>query len=249
MHSPIEKDNLAPLERLPEELHQMILSTLTDAHSLKSAILSSRSLHKSFRAAEQQVCYNFLSAAAGINRDLIHEAISTRVSANITGSGEDVRDFVRGYTNKRPLVPNFASTISLVAPLKQLQISIDFFTEGFLNHTLNFQDIYGSGDKLREDLSFSPPSHLERRRIRRSFYLFEIYRNIFGHPSNPFVRSTDMENWEYSPAEFFSNFAPWELERLACINDYFMEKMANGMFTCLLPSINTPALLLTLLIS
>ena len=56
----------------------------------------------------------------------------------------------------------------------------------------------------------------EKRRFIRAFCRLQIYTNIFGSekkkPVQPIAQSS----------EFFGRFAPWEMEQLACVYDYFM---------------------------
>ncbi|KAI9780859.1 MAG: hypothetical protein M1839_006486 [Geoglossum umbratile] len=70
-----------------------------------------------------------------------------------------------------------------------------------------------------------PPTRQELERIKRALYRFEIYRNIFpprsykSHVAN--VDGTEMLN-----KVFFSKFAPWENEQLACIYDFLVEEVS-----------------------
>lgn len=170
----------------------------------------------------------------GIDRDLVHEAVFALLSAKVQAgqwTAESATALVQRYTYQKKLDAPSATILSLVPALERFQVCIDFFTIDFLHHTTDCKDFLHLGGAHFKDVSALPPSHLETRRIQCSFYLFELYCNLFGKASNLSFGSDD---WAYSPHDLFSNFAPWELEQLACVNDYLMRRMRNGKYISLL---------------
>lgn len=98
-------------------------------------------------------------------------------------------------------------TVSDALPLSIFHRYVHFFAEDFAKCTLSKMAI------------LCAPSRNEMSRIERAVYRFEIYRNMFWK-IHDLCRPEDQKNM------FFRFFSSWENEQLACINNYFCEKVA-----------------------
>ena len=71
----------------------------------------------------------------------------------------------------------------------------------------------------------------ELQRFKRALYWFEIYCNVFGQDRKRILSKYK----KYDPVEqrekFWDRFAPWEVERLACVFEHLMPRVMPSKYT------------------
>jgi hypothetical protein len=206
------------LEQLPLEAKQAILSALTDIESLRATALTCSSLYHAFKHAEDLIIAEVLLNEIDVG--VFPEALLAQKST--------VRTKIHGFAaehlqTRQPVIPKKRWRYSEVLPLGRLAKCINYFAGDFASNTL----------AARPPVTL-PPSREELNRIKRAFYRFEIYSNIFDGMSPPSWASQSLVpqgQVQLTPwAIFFASFSPWENEQLACVHDYFVTLLAPSKF-------------------
>ncbi len=178
---------------LPPEITQAIFCSLPDVASLKSLVLSHSSLYHVYLDAESLVLGEILRRQIG--SEMISFATVLSKSYNLRPwSREGVLDILsRIHEHEAPIL----WTLPQALCVSQLHSHVEFFVAGFAAAKL--------ADKTQKELSSN-----DILRITRSFYLFELYCNLFrARKSAKMGRFSAEEQRDL----FFSRFAPWENEQ------------------------------------
>jgi hypothetical protein len=207
----------SPLQRLPMELKQMILSTLSDVSALKSTALTCSSFYSAFTSAEASITTHVLTNQLGI--DILPEAIATLESQATSWTDQGVYDFLRKHLRSRSPPPKHQLwTLSQALQLGILNRCVQTFTEWFVSQALS----QPSGPGKLDHVPSYPPSHMEIARIQRAFYRFEMFCNLFR-------RAVDMDLQNYEKRlMFLRHFSFWENEQLACVHDFLTRLITPG---------------------
>jgi hypothetical protein len=208
----------SPLEQLPLEAKQAILSALTDLTTLKATALTCSSLYSAFKNAEELIITQVLLNEVGI--DVLPEAIIAHASK----TGAKPEAFTSEHLQTRNPLRKVRWKFSEALPLSNSAKYVNYFACDFAK----------SGLATKLDVSALDPSREELDRIKRAFYRFEIYSNIFPSMGPPEQRLPPIQNM--APATFFENFSPWENEQLACVHDYLFSIFAPSIFSHFAPS-------------
>lgn len=198
------------LTSLPPEITQAIFCCLPDVASLKSLVLSHSSLYHVYLDAESLVLGEILRRQIG--SEMISFATVLSKSYNLRPwSKAGVLDILsRLHEREAPML----WTLPQALCVSQFHTHVEFFVAGFAVAKL--------ADETPKELS----SH-EKLRITRSFYLFELYCNLFRARKSV---KTDRFSAEEQRDLFFTRFAPWENEQLGCIHDYLFEQFCIGTY-------------------
>ena len=206
------------LEGFPTELTQLILCALPDAVALKAAVLSHPSFYHAFSAAKDLILLRVLHNQ--IPPDLLPHASAVCKSSHIQPwSRKRVQEFLDCYHNGL-LMPLSPWTLSDAVPASVLSADISFFLTDFVATALSVHPITGAPEPFPSTLSSS-----EESRIRRTFYRFELYCNLFRKYRDKDDRFDDREQREL----YFDRYSPWENEQLACVHDYLYRRLVKGM--------------------
>ncbi|KAI1311828.1 hypothetical protein F5Y03DRAFT_342503 [Xylaria venustula] len=213
----------SPIERLPLELLQMILSALPDVVLLQTAVLSCPLFYRSFLEAESaivtQVLFNQLDMT------LLPEAIATAESACLRPhdtdpkSREAIIEFVTRNLHQRSTLPGSWS-LTKALHIGRFHFHVQAFTDMFINTTFARIPRVQS-DSVATRTATRAATRQERKRVECALYRFEIYCNLFRES-----RNAESPIYEEQRQLFFQNFAPWENEQLGCIHDFLFEVIA-----------------------
>lgn len=200
-------DQQSAFEKLPTELIQDILGSLSDIQSLIAITCSCPTFYKVSVEAQSQIIPQILSQELDV--ELLPEAIlvlqSSRSESTWTQSA--VFEFSEKTLNERKILPqrwNLADATSLIRLYRQIeQLAIDFASE--------------SSQRIGSKVSKS-----ELRRFQRTFYRFKLCCNLFG-------RIPDILSYK-ERGSVLSCFSLWENEQLACVYDYLYRRLLPGEF-------------------
>jgi F-box domain len=207
----------SPIESLPPELVQHILSFVPDVTSLLATILTCSSVYNAFIGVEvhitSQLVRNFMDV------EVLPEAAAALKSSGLAPwTLESMQKFVDDQLLSRQ-APLLSWTLSEALPLNHLHRHVEYFALDFASRAL--AKLAAPGDT--NAMPASSPTLDELYRIQRAFYRFEIYCNLFGERKPPAFEVRDHED------VFFFKFAPWENEQLCCIHDYLFNAVSPGM--------------------
>jgi hypothetical protein len=175
-----QESSKSMLEQLPTELVQAILSALPDIVSLKSAALTGPHLYHAFLGAEQNIISQVLLRQ--FNPALLHDALAAEESSRpLSWSKQQTLDFLLRYFDhdKRPLYSSLRWKLSEALLLAKLYDHVHFFASDLGAKFLARNPISGDWDPVPR-----PASSSEMDRIKRTFYRFEIYCNLFRDSRN-----------------------------------------------------------------
>ncbi|KAI9038964.1 uncharacterized protein KD926_010065 [Aspergillus affinis] len=195
---------------LPVECRQTILGHLPDLQALQASILAHRSLHAAYFSHQTSILRRIVLQL--ISPELLPDAVLV-----LTSSRFNVEPWTRAKVfsilkeHRRALrgIPSpFRWTFRTASQLQTLHDHIKFMAKVFVNAA--------SAECLSLSLADQPPSRLEWFRVARSFYRFEIYRNLFRGRYTP-ADFKYVEIWN----AYYKRFAAWELEQIATVGNIY----------------------------
>lgn len=229
-HSPSTSTTTCPpppnsLPGLPAEIKQCIFSSLADMASLKALILTCSSLYHAFLEVEPLILAKILQKE--INPELMHDALATLQSSQIVPWNRMIaRNLLMLYTTGQTssLLPTWNLRKALV--VSELQGHVQFFADRFASSALSKNPVTGL-----PETDPAPVSPSELMRIQRTFYRFELYRNLFVERRRGCGDYFGPLNADYQGRYLDGGFTPWEHEQRAYIHDYLVE----ALLTCTCP--------------
>ncbi|KAF4636389.1 hypothetical protein G7Y89_g1699 [Cudoniella acicularis] len=200
------------LEKLPAETLQAIMIAIADAASLPALLLSSITIYQAFKSAETTIVNKLLLNEFG--QDALPHAIAEFQSSGLKiKTRKDLKKFAdEHYSKEGPFVQ--INTLYPAVCISKRKFVVKYFTTKFIESALGHR----------------PPSHLpvslaESARFERSFYLFEVYCNLFrnyeSRDDNPYTKMDTREPMDsdqraqYEHDLFLGNFSPWERNQIA----------------------------------
>ncbi|KAG4432114.1 hypothetical protein IFR05_012413 [Cadophora sp. M221] len=202
----------SPIELLPIETQQAILSSLTDIASLQQCALSCPTLYSSYKAAEKIIISQVLFKQIGIG--VLPEAVMALSSSRLKFI--ELESFTSANFQKRQPAPE-VYTFKDALLISNFHLIVEFLTRDFVHKAL------AASPFMEPSGLVVPATPTEIDRIQRAFYMFEIYRNIFTrHYFNRQWRS------EAQQGMFFQYFSAWQNEQLACVHDYLVQIVIPG---------------------
>lgn len=223
------------VHRLPRELLCCILASSSDLGSLTAAVLSCRTFYSLFERSKESLIKSVLINRIGV--EVLPEAIFTYEfclpylefsfddleEEDISQMVQDVSKFL--YPLTRPTLTSATWTMEEALAIESFHTSVvDPLTQKFIQ-SCAASSIFPLG----ESLSARPVSHLEKQRIIRALYRFELFRKLFGNWF--FSEPNDQDFFRDFAAKFCSHFAPWEIVQLGCIHDFLHGEVMTGMHT------------------
>lgn len=228
-----------PLEQLPAELQQMILSALPDFESLQAAILCSSTIHAAFTSAEATVTSRILSNQ--VDSDVMPEAFAALRSLHLSEPGQPrTSEFYYQFAAKhlqQRCQPSALSGLHDALRIVVLHNCIRTWAAKFADATLKTMREETMYERVEPDPYDSiqiDATDSEMERIERAFYRLEIYCSLF---SGGLLRRAVHLDLFFADVRrvFCSNFAPWENEQMACVMDFLVRIMSQGRKTFIHP--------------
>lgn len=203
---------------LAPELKQHIFSALPNAETLKSLVLTCSLFYRTFLDAEHLIIKSILHTQIGPN--LLCDAISVFESRKLVESddGYAAIAILKLYAKQNPACLSQKFTLRDALAIGGLHDDISSFSRGFASSALSTNPVTGLDDKTP-----SPLSMLESTRIKRTFYRYELFCNMFRGRSGFQFAGAACESLQRL---FFSVCAPWENEQLSCLRDYLHEQLS-----------------------
>lgn len=220
-----------PVSDLPVEILCLILQELSDVETLRAAILNSPPFYRAFIEAEssitasvivRQICSTEISEAFIAYESAVY---TPPCDANNEPGDRRVSKLCDEFQSKRPEAPK-NWTLRKALRFGKLHFHVDWMTRSFCILALE-------KDPIRQVNHCATDRELSR--IRRIFYRFEMYRNIYR-----LVEGHKIEDSGFMKP-FFKHFSPWESEQLGCVHDFLHSLIAPGRSLVKGVSIDTDA--------
>jgi hypothetical protein len=223
-----------------------ILASLSGIRYLLPAVLTHRTFNTAFKEHRQyilrgillrQIPYRLLPLAIATHKAT--KAIHQRWDADhdchnweaVSGLLEEA------FSQPSPLYP--FRNMPILSPedilsMEKRQAMIGHFTEDFARTALSrFKDIFADSEIGSRDETCT---EMERDRLFRAFYRFELYSSTFGRKALDFaiggaelVSQVELDQvLRRILALFFWPWSPWANEQFACVFQYLDEKVAVG---------------------
>lgn len=244
----------SPLERLPVELLESILHYVPDILSLRSLVLSCPAAYRTFRGATTQIIHSVIQH--NIPPSLIPFAAfvqkTTETSlkpycarlppdnaCSVAESCEEHKLAISPEEDDANIVAlinmfkskDFESFTIPWTPRSALKASQLHDHCLFFSERLSRKMLHGYDSELREP----PPSSTEQHRILRTFYLFEIYCELFRSEHEGFNLSFG-KSIRYSPQKqknlFLALLGGYELEQLVNVR-YYLSGLLRAPIRCM----------------
>lgn len=220
--SPIPPVPPNPFLSLAPELKQAIFSSLPTVRTLASVTLTCSLFHRTFLDAAPLIIESILHTQIG--SDLMFDAIILSKSTTLEPYSNDAAmELIELYAKQDLTCRSQVWKLRDALAMDTLHNSIDFFSRGIVSSTLSTNPVTGF-----DEVSPSPLSLLESNRIKRTFYRYELFCNIFRERERIWNVNADPETPQ---SKFFSMCAPWENEQLACVRDYLYDSLSLGMYS------------------
>ncbi|KAI1764337.1 hypothetical protein GGR53DRAFT_466462 [Hypoxylon sp. FL1150] len=237
----------ACFQNLPMELHWNILENVSDVRALASTALTCRALYSAFKAKDADLPTDVLINTIGYS--VLPEAVfayqcsppflSVPVHSTIykhnwldpdqtRAAHNYAKEFIRHIKQRN--VPTFIKW-----GMDEALLLSDFHQDVVVPLTQRFirsaaaEPISLPGKDLDESLQERPATRLEKERIARTLYRFEICRKLFGR----YVDGIDHMTNDDAPVPhsqcFFKRLAPWEIVQLATIHDFLANQVIPAL--------------------
>ncbi|KAL2178450.1 uncharacterized protein P884DRAFT_276976 [Thermothelomyces heterothallicus CBS 202.75] len=220
-------DTPISLESLPPELRHNILILVLDIQDLKALVLASPVFHQQYLLDRKAFLGRALKASLG---NVLIDAYAVRTSALLHEQHPADRLYQLEETTVRLFMDNYVAlrSVSLNQLLAEVITSEDDlaamasfycsvagplvqqFAALFLRH-------------LDPSLPVGSLSRIERTRLLRALYRFQLYCNLFGVGPRGYCSQPPLDISEILPF-FFCVFRPWEIEEIHCIYIIMREK-------------------------
>ena len=211
-----------PFLSLPSELIQTIFSALPNASALRPLVLTCSSFYRTFLAAEPLIIESILQAQIG--SDLMYDAIIVSKSTKLEPYSKYAAiQILKLYAKQHLKFPPQAWKLRDALAIGGLHDDIEFFSRDFATSALSANPVTGL-----DEVSSSPLSLLELNRIKRTFYRYELFCNIFRQRGSIQTKQADPQKPQ---SMFFSICAPWENEQLACVRDYLFDRLSSCRYS------------------
>ena len=221
------KQVVSSLVSLPFDLIHAVLCFVPDVPSLRAVISTCTTLHRAFQNAERLVTERVLSNQMGSG--LLREAFVVLESSRLkdSWSRKAVEDFLQRQKliiTDQTTLPRRPWTLSRGIYVDRLYQHVRYFAADFASSAL--RAMFPLSRSANNGSTLTPqPSASEIHRMERTFFLFELYCNLFR-------KYTTVSEKRFTPKEqmelFLEQFPPWEVEQLVCVRDYLLRSIADG---------------------
>ena len=223
--------SLAPLSLVPStspflslapELKQAIFSALPHASTLESLVLTCSNFYHTFKDAESLIIKSILHSQIGSH--LLFDALIVLESRMLTPYN------VEAIAQLMDLYAKRASTITInhqkwrlrhAVAASSLHDSIESLSKDFARSALATNIVTGLDEPSPTPLSLS-----ESKRIKRTFYRYELFYSLFRRNGEHELNRSASLRLQYS---FFDECEPWGIEQLRCVEDYLSDRLCLCM--------------------
>lgn len=223
-------------KNLSNEVILLIFESFTDFRSLESLALTCRTAHELFDTKKHLLTKKILINLIGPN--LLPEACWAWLCSPIEYPAEYVSNahVVQFEDVQYELLRMFAASFSAtrVRELEDIQISyedarelaefhldtLEPLFERFIRHCMKMND-----GPLSQSLDDIPVTDLEKDRIMRAFYRWELFCKLYGARRGDVGLHTEPGLLEQFHGPFFQRFAPWEIVQMSCIHDFLVREL------------------------
>ena len=213
---------------IPAEIKQLIFELLADIPSLRALISTCSTLYYFFLNSESSILAEVLQRR--IPPSLMHPALAILKSSKPTfWSRQTAEDLITLYTrtDKASSLPELNLRNALL--LSEMHDHVHFFANRFATYALSQHPVGVPR------LSAVPISPSELCRIERTFYRLQFYCNLMTW------RNKGLSNRCEISSVISDGFAPWENEQLACIIEYLVNLLFQGMCSIICEHTRQPA--------
>ncbi|KAI1394417.1 uncharacterized protein F4822DRAFT_388120 [Hypoxylon trugodes] len=219
--SPILKayHNYSELEKLPPELRRHILSFL-DLQSLASLIRASPTMLQQYLEDRRYVLCASLDITLGILTPDAQAVLKSN-SYTVSCTRDQIAQFLESYRLQSPSQPLYKQLDEAEAlqMAKFHSAIVCPLLRQFTNWALT--NLAAKTGCPPNDIILSA---VEKTRIFRSLYRFQLCCNLFGHGAygRPWDSSPYRPEWEHFQIlrMFLCLFEPWEIEEIVCVNSF-----------------------------
>lgn len=216
-------ETLSPLELLQPETQALIMCHISSATSFYALLRASPRFYQVFRSRRA----HFLTRLAKQQTQAPVNAWDAIKASRLPKplSHADVETFTRTFEDddghEAPILPVEASI-----PMIKLGTCVAWLTADFARSTLPNLIRLGELTELSQerDSVSSDLSSIEKARIARAFYRFEIFRHLFP----PAYHGEWSEIEKLQPGvDLLNQWDPDEIEEIACIKDYVLRRLCT----------------------
>ena len=227
--SPTASCMISPrLTSLAPELKYAIFMCLPDVPSAKALALTSSSFFQIFIDAQKtilaQVLQNEMDSEA--LRDYL---VALRLSQIQVWSREAIIKILDEYFGGSISHTSHKWELAEALAISKINECVDFLSLEFASSAL-FKNPTARGAN-------AAPSSSEMRRIKLTLHRYELYCNLFRHPThdrmvrdklkrNRLIRPQPFSAYEQRKV-FFDKFSPWENEQLGCIYEFLIREITT----------------------
>ena len=212
----------SPFVSLAPELKQATFSALPDISTLSSLVSTCSTFYHTFRDAEPLIIKSILHNQIGSH--LLFDALIVLESRTLVSYNEEtVAQLLDSYAERALTITSNYQKLRLrhVVAISSLYDAIDCLSEDFAYSALATNIVTGL-----DEPSPTPLSALESNRIKRTFYRYELYYNVFREREGPGLKWSANKTLQDL---FFEMCEPWENEQLRCVREYLLERLRIRM--------------------
>ncbi|KAI0868245.1 hypothetical protein GGS24DRAFT_482946 [Hypoxylon argillaceum] len=214
-----QRASSSPIENLPLELVQMILSFLPGPRALRTAVLSCPLFYYSFLGFKESITTQVLLNRIDIS--VLPEAMMSLEASELRSMNRAsahfycmIHEITVDHLRQRPTARRSWSFLEALH-LERRHAIVEELSQDFISRS--FKAI-----ERRFELYFERPgwkaTHNERRRIERALYRYDIFSAMFSRGCGETEGLA--HDYGYQEDGFFQYFAPWENEQLSCIHHH-----------------------------
>ncbi len=198
------------VDKLSVELQQLILSNIPDILSLRSAVLSCRTLYNAFLSRDASITTNVLFNQ--IDADVLPEALLSQEAQSLEHSEFNVQNFIAEHLDTRQ-VPSGPWRLRDALSLGHMHSIVEDLTEQFIASAIAMS-YFGTKSATRTEIA----------RVQRAMYRLQTLYDLF----RDFTQGDPDINVHWYWADFTESFALWELEQMACVQNFLGEVVFLG---------------------
>ena len=216
------------LTSLPSELRFQIFICLPDVSSAKALALTSSSFFQTFLDSQQLILTQVLQNE--MDTEVLRDYLTALSASQIQVWNKNaIHKILDAYFGETISHISHDWKLSEALAISNLNECVDFLATEFASSAL-FRNPSTRGANAR-------PSSSEMRRIKLALHRYELYCNLFRHPThNRMVRDKLNRNRLVRPQlfgaheqrkVFFEKFSPWENEQLGCIYEFLIQEITT----------------------
>ena len=217
------------LTSLAPELKYAIFMCLPDVPSAKALALTSSSFFQTFLDAQGFILTQVLQNE--MDTEVLRDYLTAlRVSQIQIWSKDAILKILEKYFAGSISHTSHKWKLSEALAISKAHECVDFLASEFSSSAL-FKNPTARGAN-------AAPSSGEMRRIKLTLHRYELYCNVFRHPTHDrMVRDKLSRNRLIRPEPFgaheqrrifFDKFSPWENEQLSCIHEFLVQEITTS---------------------